>query len=112
VVLPRAAPGNLPHYLRGICDLPSFYLSLTTVTRGRILFFPRGVQSAVSDSLPKITQAITSHAYAQKRSSKVSTKHVKGTMKSETDSPQWKNHVQTENVARLEAIKLMHTVFC
>lgn len=54
----------------------------------------------------------TSPTDAQRRSSKVSTKHLKGTMKRESIYPQWKNHVQTENVAILGATELGHTVFC
>lgn len=44
--------------LRGSCDFPPFYMSLTTVARVGILFFPRGVSSAVFHSLPKIVQAV------------------------------------------------------
>lgn len=47
----------------------------------------------------------------RKRSSKVGTKHLQGTMKSETDYTQWKNHIRTENVAILEAMKLVPIVF-
>lgn len=59
--IPRKHAAHEPQctpILRGSCDFPSFYMSLTTVARVGILFFPRGVSSAVLNSLPKIVQAV------------------------------------------------------